>query len=114
VWYMLKQFLIPELFSQGVTVPEDVPRIFAHIRRNNMAKASLECAIWDLYCKQKGISLASALGGKKTTIDVGVSIGIEPTVDEVLQKVERFLEEGYKKIKIKIAPGFDIEPVRAI
>ncbi|MCK9907349.1 hypothetical protein MXD63_46045, partial [Frankia sp. Cpl3] len=76
--------------------PEDVSALFAPIRRHHMAKSALEGAVWDLYAKQQGISLASALGGNREMIEVGVSIGIEPTVDEVLAKVERFLEEGYK------------------
>jgi O-succinylbenzoate synthase len=114
VWYMLEQFLIPRLFAGPVETPEDVERLFAPIRRNNMAKSALEGAVWDLFCKQKGISLAKALGGNKSVIDVGISIGIEPTVEEVLEKVERFLGEGYKKIKVKIKPGFDVQVIRAI
>jgi len=114
VFYMLETFLIPKLLESNISSPEELSNLFAPIRRNNMAKAALEGAVWDLYAKQKGISLANALGGKKSTIDVGVSIGIEPTVDEVLIKVEEFLSEGYKKIKIKIKPGFDIELISAI
>lgn len=114
VWHMLERFLIPELFTEEIESPEDVSGRFARFRRNNMAKAALEGAVWDAYCKEKGISLASALGGRRSKIDVGVSIGIEPTVEEVLEKVARFLEEGYKKIKVKIKPGFDIKPIEAI
>ncbi|MFC5449917.1 o-succinylbenzoate synthase [Paenibacillus aestuarii] len=114
VWYILAELLIPRLLTAEITAPEDVSRLFAPIRRNNMAKAALEGAVWDAYAKQKGISLAAAIGGKKQTIDVGVSIGIEPTVDAVLKKVERFVDEGYKKIKVKIKPGFDIKPIEAI
>ncbi|WP_188069171.1 o-succinylbenzoate synthase [Brevibacillus brevis] len=113
-WHMMEKFMIPKLFSSEIETPEDVDRLFAPIRRNNMAKAALEGAIWDLYSKQKGISLAKALGGEKAVIDVGISIGIEPTVDQVLAKVERHLSEGYKKIKVKIKPGFDVEVIRAI
>lgn len=111
---MMEKFLIPRLLSHPIETPEDVDRLFAPIRRNNMAKSALEGAIWDLYCKQKGISLAKALGGNKSVIDVGISIGIEPTVDEVLQKVERALGDGYKKIKVKIKPGFDVQVIRGI
>jgi len=114
VWSMLEKFLIPRLFAHSIESPEEVERIFAPIRRNNMAKSALEGAVWDLSCKQKGISLAKALGGDKKVIDVGVSIGIEPTVDEVLAKVERSLSDGYKKIKVKIKPGFDVQVIRAI
>lgn len=114
VWYMLEQFLIPRLLAAKISSPEEVAELFAPIRRNNMAKAALEGAVWDLYCKQQGISLAAGLGGQKQAIEVGVSIGIEPTVDLLLNKVEGFLSQGYKKIKVKVKPGFDIEPMRAI
>ncbi len=114
VWYMLEKFLIPKLLTADISAPEEVAELFAPIRRNNMAKAALEGAVWDLYCKQKGISLAAGLGGSKQKIDVGVSIGIEPTVDLLLKKVEGFINEGYKKIKVKVKPGFDVEPMRAI
>ncbi|KZE52471.1 o-succinylbenzoate synthase [Brevibacillus parabrevis] len=113
-WHMMERFLIPKLFANPIETPEDVDRLFAPVRRNYMAKSALEGAIWDLYSKQKGISLARALGGDKSVIDVGISIGIEPTVDQVLAKVERHLAEGYKKIKVKIKPGFDVELIRAI
>jgi O-succinylbenzoate synthase len=113
-WYMLEHFLIPLLFSHDISHPEDLSPLFKRIRRNYMAKASLEGAVWDLYAKQQGKSLARSIGGVKTEIEVGVSIGIEPTSDEVLKKVDRFLSEGYKKIKVKIKPGFDIEPIARI
>ena len=112
--YMLDQFLIPLLWGKMIHHPDDVTEIFSPIRRNNMAKAALEGAVWDLYSKQKGISLATALGGKRNKIDVGVSIGIEKSIDDLLGKVECFLQEGYKKIKVKIKPGYDIEPLQKI
>ncbi|MCM3081073.1 MULTISPECIES: o-succinylbenzoate synthase [Brevibacillus] len=114
VWYMLEKFLIPRLLANPVETPEEVARLFAPIRRNNMAKSALEGAVWDLSCKQKGISLAKALGGSRSVIDVGISIGIEPTVEEVLEKVGQYLDEGYKKIKVKIKPGFDVQLIRGI
>jgi o-succinylbenzoate synthase len=115
VKYMLKEFIIPKLLKlDGMDHPEQLQSIFKPIRRNQMAKAAIEGAVWDLYCKKKGISLAQALGGTKKEIDVGVSIGIEPGIPEVLEKVESFINQGYKKIKLKIKPGFDIEPIAAI
>lgn len=114
VWYMLEKYLIPQLFTREIEHPDEVSRIFSWMRRNNMAKAALEGAVWDLYAKQQGVSLSQALGGSRAAIDVGVSIGIEPTVDKLLQRVEGFIRDGYKKIKVKIKPGFDVEPMRAI
>lgn len=114
VWYMLEEFLIPKLLSNKISSPEDVSGLFEPIRRNNMAKSVLDGAVWDLYSKQKGITLAKALGGERREIEVGVSIGIETTINEVLQKVNRFIDEGYRKIKVKIKPGFDVELIKAI
>ena len=112
--YMLDQFLIPLLWREAIHHPDDVTEIFSPIRRNNMAKAAVEGAVWDLYSKQNGLPLAKALGGKRKTIDVGVSIGIEKSIDNLIEKVEHFLQEGYKKIKVKIKPGYDIEPLQKI
>ncbi|MEC2128837.1 o-succinylbenzoate synthase [Brevibacillus centrosporus] len=114
VWYMLEKYLIPQLFTRQIEHPDDVSRLFSWMRRNNMAKAALEGAIWDLYAKMNGISLSQALGGTRTQIDVGVSIGIEPTIEKLLERVDGFIRDGYKKIKVKIKPGADVEPMRAI
>jgi o-succinylbenzoate synthase len=114
VGYMLREYLIPLLCSSTIQKPEDLEKVFAGIRRHHMAKAALEGAIWDLYCKQQGISLAKALGGEKEEIAVGVSIGIQPTIQDLITKVESYVEQGYQKIKVKIKPGWDIEPIRAI
>jgi len=114
VWYMLEKYLIPQLFTREIEHPDEVSRIFSWMRRNHMAKAALEGAVWDLYAKKQGLSLSQALGGSRTSIDVGVSIGIEPTIEKLLQRVEGFIRDGYKKIKVKIKPGFDVEPMRAI
>ncbi|WNC12981.1 o-succinylbenzoate synthase [Brevibacillus brevis] len=114
VQYMLEKFLIPMLFSQPIESPQDVSRLFSKVRRNQMAKAALEGAVWDLYARQKGIPLARALGGTRTEIAVGVSVGIEKTVEEVVRKVEGFVEEGYRKIKVKIKPGFDIALIEGL
>lgn len=114
VWYLLKEFAIPHLLGKQLKHPDEVSQRLSWIRRNAMAISALEGAVWDLYARSQGCSLASLLGATRREIEVGVSIGIEPTVDRVLANVERFLAEGYKKIKIKIQPGFDLEPIRAI
>ncbi|KAB2338572.1 o-succinylbenzoate synthase [Cytobacillus depressus] len=113
-WHVAEQFIIPKVLETELDSPEDFSNIFSWIRKNNMAKSAVESAIWDLYAKQKGLTLSEALGGEKEEIEVGVSIGIEPTVDGLLKKVEGFLAEGYKKIKIKIKPGVDVDRVKAI
>lgn len=115
VKYILKEFIIPKIMElDRLEHPDQLQSIFKSIRRNQMAKAAIEGAIWDLYCKKKGLSLSAALGGTKKEIDVGVSIGIEPGIPQVLEKVESFINQGYKKIKLKIKPGFDVDPIAAI
>jgi len=114
VWHMLETYLIPQLLDKEIKEPKDFSELFSYIRRNNMAKAALEMAIWDLYSKQKGQTLSTTLGGKRSEIEVGVSIGIENNIETLLNKVEGFLEDGYKKIKVKIKPGWDIKPLEAI
>ncbi|WP_144463391.1 o-succinylbenzoate synthase [Siminovitchia fortis] len=115
VLYILKELIIPQVLKmEKLEHPEDLDPIFQSVKGHRMAKAALEGAVWDLYCKKKGISLANALGGTKTEIDVGVSIGIEPTIEELLDRVGSCIDQGYKKIKVKIKPGFDVKPMQAI
>ena len=114
-WHIMQDFLIPLLFKQEEIVrPEEVHSLFAHIRRNNMAKAALDCAIWDLYAKEQGISVAKALGGTKDKIETGVSIGIQGSPDDLVRVVAKHREEGYRRVKVKIKPGKDLEYLRAI
>ncbi|RXT06475.1 o-succinylbenzoate synthase [Ammoniphilus sp. CFH 90114] len=114
-WHVMEDFLIPMLYAKGsIEHPDQVSEIFAPIRRNNMAKAAIEGAVWDLYAKQNNVPLAKALGGSKTEIGVGVSIGIQESVEDLLAVVEGFLNEGYQRMKIKIQPGKDVEMIRAV
>lgn len=112
--HMIEDFLAPLLLHKEISHPDEVSELFSPIRRNQMAKASLEGAVWDIYAKLKGVSLAQAIGGTRTAIDVGISIGIQPTMEEQLDVVGKFLAEGYKRIKVKIKPGWDVEVVKAI
>lgn len=107
-WHMMEDFLIPLLLKEPISHPDEVSERFQHVRGNYMAKAALEGAIWDAYAKQQGVSLATALGGKVDKIEVGVSIGIQDTVEELLNLIESSLQEGYKRIKVKIQPGWDL------
>lgn len=112
--HMLEDFLIPLLFKAPIEHPDDVSLRFAPIKRNNMAKAALEGAVWDLFAKQQQLPLASCLGGSKSQIDVGVSIGIQPTPTDLLKLIERYAIEGYKRMKVKIKPGQDIEVLKEV
>lgn len=109
-WHMLEDYLIPILLNNEIQHPDKLTENhFSHIRGNYMAKASLEMAVWDLYAREQNASLSSVLGGTKKTIDVGVSIGIKDSIDETLETIEERRLEGYKRFKLKIRPGWDVE-----
>lgn len=114
VLHMLEEYLAPQILGKPFDCPEEIADRFAWVRRNCMAVSALESALWDLHCKAHGISLAQALGGTRSEIAVGVSIGIEKEIAPVLDNVERFIAEGYRKIKVKIKPGFDVNLIAAI
>ncbi|MDV2684080.1 o-succinylbenzoate synthase [Alkalihalophilus lindianensis] len=113
-WHMMRDHLIPLLRKTEIMHPNDVSQHFLPIRRNYNAKAAIEGAIWDLYAKENNISLSKALGGVKEKIEVGVSVGIKQSQYEMLRQIESYLGEGYKRIKVKIKPGWDIEIIKAI
>ncbi|EIJ78264.1 o-succinylbenzoic acid (OSB) synthetase [Bacillus methanolicus PB1] len=113
-WHMLEDFLIPAILNKEISHPDEVSDIFSYIRKNNMAKSTVEGAVWDLYAKEKGISLAAALGGQKEEIEAGISIGIQETVEDLLRLIDGYANEGYKRMKIKIKPGWDVKVLREI
>lgn len=111
---MIKKILTPLVVGKTFTHPDEITELFRPFKRNNLAKSAIEGAIWDLYAKRERISLAKALGGNKPAIDVGVSIGIEDNIDDLLTIIGKNVERGYRRIKVKIKPGKDVEVVRAI
>ncbi len=113
-WHVLKDFLIPLALGKAWDHPEEVSREWERVRGHPMAKAGLEAALWDLWARSRGISLKEALGGVKERVESGISLGIQPSVDDLLRKVERALEQGYRRIKVKIKPGWDVEVVKAL
>lgn len=113
-WHMLEDFLIPGILNKDIQHPDELLDMFSHIRQNNMAKSTLEGAVWDLYSQEQGISLAKALGGEKSKIEVGISIGIQDTVDDLLKLIDGYVAEGYKRMKVKIKPGWDVEVMREV
>lgn len=112
--HIMEQFLIPLLLESPMEHPDEVSKRFAPIRRNNMAKAALEGAVWDLYAKRNNTPLYKELGGVKQQIEVGISIGIQPTAKELVHVVEGFVREGYKRMKVKIKPGADYEMLKEV
>lgn len=113
-WHMLEDFIIPDLLNKEIRHPDEVSEKLSYIRKNNMAKSAFEGAVWDLYAKQQGIPLAKALGGTASNIEVGISIGIQDTVADLLKLIEEHVNEGYKRIKVKIKPGWDVDVMREV
>src|SRR5580704_6447361 len=113
-WYILRDYLWPLLKGREFSAADAVFDLFARVRGHNMAKAGLEIALWDAQAKLKNMPLARLLGGTRDEVSCGVSIGIQPTIEQLVSKVEKELAAGYQRIKIKIKPGWDIEPVRAL
>jgi len=113
-WHVLKDYLIPLLFRNGISTPEDFARQARKFRGHPMAKAGLELALWDLAAKQRNVSLRELYGGTRVEIDAGVSVGIEDTLADLVKRVEEYLGQGYRRIKIKIKPGWDVEACAAI
>ncbi|OGU52407.1 MAG: o-succinylbenzoate synthase, partial [Ignavibacteria bacterium GWC2_35_8] len=113
-WHILQDFLIPSILGKDISGIDKAIASYEKVRGHMMAKAGLEAALWDLFAKSENISLSKMLGGTRDKIDVGVSIGIQSSVAELIKKVEGYLAEGYKRIKIKISPGNDIQFVQAL
>ena len=108
-WQVIVRELGPMLAAESPEHGGDCPRIFHHVRGNRMAKAALENAIWDLEAQREGVSLSQLLGGVRETIPCGVSLGIQPSIPELLAIMERELAAGYQRIKLKCKPGWDVE-----
>ncbi|MBT2217965.1 o-succinylbenzoate synthase [Virgibacillus dakarensis] len=113
-WHMLEEFLIPMVLKKEIQHPDELQEKFNMYKRNNMAKSALEAAIWDLYAKSKGEPLSKALGGVKSTVEVGISLGIEDDVNDLLKSIQKKTDEGYRRIKVKIKPGKDINVLQEI
>lgn len=113
-WHILEAFVLPALLARAIPHPADFPATVRHLRRHHMAKAGVEAALWDLHCQREEIPLSKALGGTRERIEVGVSLGIEPALNVLLSRIEEFLNIGYRRIKVKIKPGWDVDVIREI
>jgi O-succinylbenzoate synthase len=114
VWAAITEFLAPALLRAGDVSVDDLERVFAFVRGNRMAKATLVNALLDAELRARGRSLAAYVGADKDRVACGVSIGIASTTDELRSHVDGYLAEGYRRIKLKIEPGLDIDRVAAI
>jgi o-succinylbenzoate synthase len=113
-WHILRDFLVPGVLGVAWSHPDEAARSWAKVRGNRFAKAGLEMACWDLYTRARGEPLAAALGGTRREIHSGVSLGIEPTIQGILDQIQHYLDQGYRRIKMKIGPGQDVAYVSAV
>lgn len=114
-WLAVREWIAPRILGKDLKGPGDVHHILeGEIRGHQMAKAAVEMGIWDLEARRQGVSLSRLLGGVRDAIEVGISLGIETTPARLVEKVRTALAAGYRKVKIKIKPGSDLEYVRAV
>ena len=113
-WHILRDFLVPAIFGEDISGPEELHRRAAHVCGHSMAKAGLELAIWDLLGKRQERSLQALLGGRAAQVGVGVSVGIQPSQAELIDVVGGYIDQGYRRIKIKIKPGRDVAEAQAV
>ena len=106
-WHITETELAPRLLNATLDSGRDCPALFEQVRGHRMAKAALENAVWELDALQQGLPLSKLLGGTRATVPCGVSIGIQPTLEKQLQKVETEVAAGYRRIKLKCKPGWD-------
>ncbi len=113
-WTVIRDFVGPMVLGREVESPEQVPQLTRQIRGNKMARAAVECAVWDLEARRRGVPLWQLLGGTQQEINCGVSLGLEASDAAMLMKIETEVAAGYQRIKIKIKPGRDYEMIRAL
>src|SRR5271167_3538375 len=114
-WLILHDYVAPRVLGQALNSAEDVFPLTAHIRGHNMARGGLEAAVWDLEARRNGVPLWQQIGaGARREIPCGVSIGIQDSVEQLLEKIEVELAAGYQRIKMKIKPGWDVDVVRRV
>ena len=119
--HITRDFLIPKLIGQRLDSPTQVPRLFKSVRGNHHARAGIEAAVWDVMAQANEMRLADyfaahlpAGNAPRDSAAVGVSIGIQDSMDEQLALIRKRVDEGYRRIKLKIAPGWDVELAAAV
>jgi O-succinylbenzoate synthase len=115
-WHIIVDFIAPLVLGRTFTHPDEIFPSLDVIRGHNMAKAAVEMAAWDLHARQQDAPLWRVFGGSRNSIASGVSIGIQDSLEQLADRIEVELAAGYRRIKIKIKPGWDttaVEMVRA-
>jgi O-succinylbenzoate synthase len=115
---VLTEFLIPSVLGRELEEPEEVNQWLRFVRGHPLAKAAIDQAAWDITARRDGLSFAQKLAagyveGPKDRVEVGVSIGIQPQIKDTLAVIDKHLQQGYRRIKLKIRPGHDVALARA-
>jgi O-succinylbenzoate synthase len=110
-WHIIEEFVAPRVLGKPWQTIEEFTKLFSLVKGNTFAKAGVEMAGWDLLGRMRETSVAHMLGGSRSEILSGVSLGIERDKEQLLDRVRKHLEEGYRRIKLKIAPGYDLVPL---
>lgn len=115
-YFCWKNSLLPRLAGMDIDTPEQVDQVLAPVRGNRMAKAAIEMAIWDWFARSQNQPLWKLLGGdpRRSRIPVGVSIGIQASSDALITAAQAYLAQGYRRLKVKIKPGLDVQPLTAL
>jgi O-succinylbenzoate synthase len=113
-WHVMTKYLVPGLVGRRFAGARDLAGTWRRVRGHPMAKAALEMAAWDLEARESGRPLCELLGGKPRRIAAGVSLGIQPSIDALLDRIETERAAGYQRVKLKIKPGWDVAPVEAV
>jgi O-succinylbenzoate synthase len=108
-WHILSEYLVPAVLRKSLAKGSECAALFARVRGHRMAKGALENALWDAEAHAKQLPLWRLLGGTRREIACGVSIGIQDTVEQLLERIEIELGAGYRRIKVKVKPGWDID-----
>jgi O-succinylbenzoate synthase len=113
-WPAMREYLVPAVLGKTLNQARETPALLSHVRGNRMAKAAVENALWDAEAKEKKQPLWRLLGGTRREIPCGVSIGIQDSIEQLLEKIERELAAGYRRIKVKVKPGWDVNVLEKI
>jgi O-succinylbenzoate synthase len=113
-WYSIATYFAPALLGKNIEHGADCPPLFARIRGHCMAKSTLENAVWDAEARARNLPLWKLLGGSQKQIACGVSIGIQDSVEKLLEKIATELAAGYRRIKLKVKPGWDVDVLQRV
>jgi O-succinylbenzoate synthase len=113
-WPTITRYLAPAILGRNLETARECPALFARVRGHRMAKAALENALWDIEAKQKQQPLWKLLGGTRREVSCGVSIGIQDSVEQLLEKIQTEVAAGYRRIKVKVKPGWDVNVLERI